>query len=109
MIRELTTETFKEAVASAKFAVVDCYGDFCFACELLEPTFNSIAQRVPGVEFMRINLTQNFETQMEMEIFDLPTILFYRDGEIVHQEIGSIDEDTFKAALGVMLYSSEQE
>lgn len=107
MIRELNSEIFKEAVASAPFVVVDCYGDFCFACELLEPTFNSIAERMPGVEFMRINLTQNFETQMELEIFDLPTILFYRNGEIVHKEIGSIDEETFKAALSAMLYSAE--
>lgn len=107
MIKELSSENFKESVANAPFAVVDCYGDFCFACELLEPTFNSIAERMPGVEFMRINLTQNFDIQMEMEIFDLPTILFYRNGELVIKEIGSIDEDTFKEALSLLLYPKE--
>lgn len=107
MIRELNSETFKEAAAASKFAVIDCYGDFCFACELLEPTFLSIAERMPGVDFMRINLTQNFDIQMELEIFDLPTILFYRNGELVHKEIGSIDEETFQSALAVMLYSKE--
>lgn len=107
MIRELNSGNFKEAVSSAPFAVVDCYGDFCFACELLEPTFNSIAERMPGVEFMRINLTQNFDIQMEMEIFDLPTILFYRNGELVIKEIGSIDEGTFKEALSLLLYPKE--
>lgn len=107
MIRELHSENFREAVAASKYAVVDCYGDFCFACELLEPTFNSIAERLPGVDFMRINLTQNFDIQMELEIFDLPTILFYRNGQIVHTEIGSIGEEEFKAALAVMLYAKE--
>lgn len=107
MMKELNSENFKEAVSSVPYVVVDCYGDFCFACELLEPTFNSIAERMPGVEFMRINLTQNFEVQMEMEIFDLPTILFYRNGELVIKEIGSIDEDTFKEALSLLLYPKE--
>ncbi len=107
MIRELTSATFKEAVASSHFAVVDCYGDFCFACELLEPVFNSIAERMPGIDFMRINLTTNFEIAEEMQIFDLPTILFYRDGELVVKDIGSIDEETFKSLLANMLYPEE--
>lgn len=107
MIKELNSANFKESISGVPYAVVDCYGDFCFACELLEPTFNSIAERMPGVEFMRINLTQNFEVQMEMEIFDLPTILFYRNGELVIKEIGSIDEDTFKEALSLLLYPKE--
>ena len=107
MIKELHSQNFKDAVSGVPFAVIDCYGDFCFACELLEPTFNSIAERMPGVEFMRINMTRNFDIQMEMEIFDLPTILFYRNGELVHKEIGSIDEDTFKNALSLMLYPKE--
>lgn len=104
MIRELTTETFKEAVAAADFAVVDCYGDFCFACELLDQLFRSLAERMPGVSFMRINLTQNFAIAEEMNIFDFPTILFYRDGEIIAKELGSIDEETFKNSLAKMLY-----
>lgn len=104
MIRELNTQTYHEALANAEFAVVDCYGDFCFACELLAPLFDSLAERMPGVSFMRINLTQNFETAEELQIFDFPTILFYHKGEIVAKEIGSIDEDTFKAALSTLLY-----
>lgn len=104
MIRELNTETFHEALAGAEFAVVDCYGDYCFACELLAPLFDSLAERMPGVSFLRINLTQNFETAEELQIFDFPTLLFCRRGEIVTKEIGSIDEDTFKAALSALLY-----
>lgn len=105
MIRELSTDTFKEAVTLVDFAVVDCYGDYCFACELLEPLYDSLAERMPGVSFMRINLTQNFDIAEEMNIFDFPTLLFYREGQIVAKEIGSIDEVTFKNALAKMLYA----
>lgn len=104
MIREVNTAAFKEQVPQAEFAVVDCYGDFCFACELLVPVFNALAEQMPGVSFLRINMTQNFDLAEEMQIFDLPTLLFYRKGELVCREIGSIDEDTFKGLLAKLLY-----
>ena len=104
MIRELNSQTFHDAVAGAEFAVVDCYGDFCFACELLAPLFDSLAERMPGISFRRINLTQNLETAEQLQIFDFPTVLFYHNGEMVVKEIGSIDEETFKTALSTLLY-----
>lgn len=105
MIRELNTETFKKTVAESEYAVIDCYGDFCYACELLAPVFDSFAGKMPGIDFCRINMTQNFDLAEEMQIFSLPTILFYRNGELVHTEIGSIDEEQFKSAFAELLYN----
>lgn len=109
MIRELNTETFHEMTENASYAVIDCYGDFCYACELLEPVFNGIAARMPGVEFGRINVTEHSEPADELQIFELPTILFCRNGERIARARGSIDEACFKEYLAKMLYGEPEE
>lgn len=104
MIRELDTKSFKEVIASSDYAVIDCYGDFCFACELLVPVFDGLAHKMPGIDFCRINLTQNFELAKEMQIFNFPTTLFYKKGELITSIIGSVDEETLLEAVAQILY-----
>lgn len=104
MIKELNTQSFKELVASSDYAVIDCYGDYCFACELLEPIFNGLASKMPGVEFGRINLSQNFDLAEEMQLFSMPTTLFYKKGELVTSVIGSVEEETLIEAVSQILY-----
>lgn len=104
MIKELNTNSFKEVVATADYAVIDCYGDCCFACELLAPVFDGLANKMPGVDFCKINLTQNFDLAEEMQIFSFPTTLFYKRGELVTSVIGSVEEETLIQAVSQILY-----
>lgn len=104
MIKELNTQSFKETVSSSEYAVIDCYGDYCFACELLAPIFDALASKMPGVDFCRINLSQNFELAEEMQIFSFPTTLFYKKGELVTSVIGSVEEETLIEAVSQILY-----
>lgn len=105
MIRELTSATFAEAIKEKEYVIVDCYGDFCFACELLEPVFDELADKMAGISFCQINLTHNFDLAESMELFDMPTILFYHNGELVEKAIGSIDIDTFKQYIAEVIYA----
>lgn len=104
MIKELNTNSFKEIVATTDYVVIDCYGDYCYACELLAPIFDGLACKMPGVEFCRINLTQNFDLAEELQIFDFPTTLFYKKGELVASVIGSVEEETLVEAVSRILY-----
>lgn len=104
MIKELNTATFHDAVKANEYVIVDFYGDFCYACELLEPVFNELAGSMGGIDFCRINLSQNMEIAEELQIFDMPTVNFYHHGEQINQFIGSVDMDYFKQVLSDYLY-----
>ena len=104
MIKELTSATFDDAIKENEYVIIDCYGDFCFACELLEPVYDSLAGKMPGISFCRINLTQNFDIAEKMQLFDMPTVLYYHNGELKVKSIGSIDEDTFKNFIDELIY-----
>lgn len=104
MIKELNTQSFKEVINSSEYAVIDCYGDFCFACELLAPVYDALAAKMPGIDFCRINLTQNFDLAEELQIFSFPTTLFYKNGELVTSVIGSVEENELIDAVSQILY-----
>lgn len=103
-MKELTGADFHKTVDTSDYLIVDCYGDFCFACELLEPVFNGLAAKMPGLSFARINLTENMEIAEELQIFNLPTLLYYRKGQLVTSSEGSMDERMLKEYVAQLLY-----
>lgn len=103
-IKELTSLKELEEYVKDGYAVIDCYGDFCAACVMLEPVFEAAAGDMQGIKFGRINLTQCFDVAEKFGIDAMPTILFFRNNEEVHRAIGSLDRDMLNAQFSVMLY-----
>ena len=101
---ELKSLSELEEYVSEGYAVIDCYGDFCAACVMLEPVFESAAGDMPGIKFGRVNLSQSMEVAEKFGIDAMPALLFFRDGVEVHRALGSMDRATLNEQFSVMLY-----
>lgn len=101
--QELDAAAFQE-MKKQPFAVIDCYGDACFACKLLEPIFDEVASKLPEIAFGRINLTRCGSAAEGLDIMAFPTLLFFRQGELVHRKTGSLEAAALMKEIGVMLY-----
>lgn len=107
--KELTSlEELKEYVKDG-YGVVDCYGDFCSACVMLEPIFEGAAGDMAAIRFGRINVSHCGEAASEYGIDAMPTVLFFRNGQEVHRMIGSADRETLNMHLSQMLYQQRGE
>ncbi len=102
-ILEGNTENF-DSLIDAPYAVVDCYGDFCAACVMLEPVYTAAASDMAFIRFSRVNITQYGEVAERFGINAMPTLLYFRSGELVTQSVGSIDRDELNRYLAEMLY-----
>lgn len=102
--RELTSLEELEDYTAKGYAVIDCYGDFCSACEMLKPVFENAAYDMAGIRFGEINVTGCAKVAEKYEIDALPTLLFFRDGKEVHRSIGSMDRETLNAEMSILLY-----
>lgn len=100
---ELTADQWK-SFTQADFAVMDCYGDHCAACVMLTPVFDAAADELPGVAFGRINISDHPGVADHFGITAIPTVLFFRRGEKVHEAIGSMDRAQLLAEVAKMLY-----
>ncbi len=102
-VKELTSELFHDFVKD-EYAIVDCYGEFCSACVMLEPIYEEVAAGLCGISFGKINLSFFNDVAEEYGISALPTILFFRGGTLVNTVVGCVEKDELTELVAQLLY-----
>ena len=103
MVKELKGTEWKE-FSKAEYAIIDCYGENCFACVLLAPVFDAAADELAGLNFGRVNISFDGDIAEAFGIDSMPTLLFFRNGEMVDKVIGSIDSEELAEHISKLLY-----
>lgn len=103
MVKELKNTEWK-SFSKAEYAVIDCYGENCFACVLLEPIFDAAADELTGISFGRVNITFEPDIADTYGIDSMPTLLFFRKGELVNRVIGSMESEDLISEISKLLY-----
>lgn len=100
---EANTENF-DNIMNSDYAVVDCYGDYCAACVMLEPVYTEAANEMSFINFARVNVSNYPEIAERFGINAIPHLLFFRKGKLVNQASGSMDRETLNLHISKMLY-----
>lgn len=103
---ELNNKSWK-AFSQSDYAVIDCYGDQCVACVILEPVFDAIADELHEISFGRINISHCEDIANAYQIAAMPTLLYFRNGELVGRTAGSMEKEELLKNLSKLLYSDE--
>lgn len=74
------------------------------ACVMLEPSYVGAANDMPFVRFIQINVHRYVEITERYGIMGMPALLFFRNGEVVDQAIGSMGREGLDGRLAQMLY-----
>ena len=101
---ELKGSEWKDFIAENEYAVIDCYGDGCVACVMLEPVYDGVADTLSGVAFGRINITHHPEIAGTYGITAMPTLLYFRRGEKVFEGCGSMEREQLLGEVSRLLY-----
>jgi len=102
---ELTDQSFEQFVNKYPKVVVDCWAPWCGPCRMLSPTIDSIAKDMKGkIAFGKVNTDDNFGVSSKFKVMSIPTLLFFKDGQLVDQMVGAaprpVVEHTIRKALG---------
>lgn len=89
-VETLTSETYEQAVGTPGLLIVDFWAPGCPPCVALAPVFEQAATRHPDVRFAKVNAEAEPDVAFEAMISAVPTLLVYRDGEVVHEEVGGL-------------------
>ena len=97
MALELTDQNFKETVLDSDMvALVDFWAEWCGPCRMIGPMVEELANEYAGKAVIgKVNVDHNSQTATTYGIRSIPTILFFKGGEIVDKQIGAAS----KAAL----------
>ena len=72
-----------------KPALVDFWAEWCQPCKMLAPTIEEIAGEYDGrIVVSKLNVDDNPDTATKFGIRGIPTLLLFKDGQVVQQMVG---------------------
>ena len=100
---ELTKDNFDEVISSG-VALVDFWAPWCGPCRMIAPVIEELAEDYDGkAKICKVNTDEQQEIAVKFGIRSIPTILFFKDGEIVDQMVGAAGKDVFAQKLDALL------
>ena len=100
---ELTDKTYDEAVSTG-VVMVDYHAKWCGPCRAMGPAIDNIAAKYEGrATIAKINTDENQETAVKNGIRSIPTIIFYKDGNVMKTLMGSQSEATLADTLNELI------
>lgn len=106
MAKEITDANFEEQIIkSGKPALIDFWAVWCGPCKMIEPIIEELAERYKDRAVVgKMNVDENYNVPVQYGIRAIPTILFFKDGEVVDRVVGVVPaavlEDKLKKLIG---------
>lgn len=100
----ITTENFESYKNGELPLVVDLWATWCGPCRALAPTIAALAKDYEGkIVIGKCDIEENDDVALEYGVRNIPTILFFKNGELVDRFVGAASktvlDEKFKALL----------
>lgn len=104
MALEFTDENIKEIINSGKPVVIDFWAEWCGPCRMVGPLVEELAKEYDGkVVIGKMDVDNNVDTPNEYGIRNIPTILFFKDGQLVDKQVGATQKSALTAKVEALL------
>jgi thioredoxin 1 len=94
-LSEINDANFKTETASG-IVLVDCWAEWCGPCRMVAPVLDELSTEMNDVKIMKLNVDFNQKTAQELGIQSIPTLLLYKNGELVDKAIGALPKPQIK-------------
>ena len=105
MALEITDATFDETVLkSDKPVVVDFWAAWCGPCRMVGPIIDQISEEYEGKAVVgKVDVDANQQFAAKFGIRNIPTVLVFKDGEIVNRQVGVSPKKVYAEAIDAVL------
>ncbi|MFQ5837633.1 MAG: thioredoxin [Thermoplasmata archaeon] len=101
---EVSDDELEELVKKESRVVVDFWAPWCQPCRVISPIVEELAtQYEDGVTFAKLNIDDNPRSPANYGIMGVPTLLFFKEGELVDRIVGVVPRSKIEAVLGKIL------
>jgi thioredoxin 1 len=102
---DVTDSTFQEEVVESNLPVlVDFWASWCGPCRMLGPVIEDLAVELSGkAKVAKINVDENPQLCSQFNIRSIPTLLIFKNGQVVDGLIGAASKTIIAEKLGKYL------
>jgi thioredoxin 1 len=96
----ITDADIDDAVKKYNTIVVDCWAPWCGPCRMVAPVIEELAKEMQGsIVFGKLNVDENPATSTKHQIMSIPTLLVFKNGNLVDRLVGAYPKEELKRKL----------
>jgi thioredoxin 1 len=96
---KLNSDNFEDFKNSG-LALVDIYASWCGPCKVISPIIDELSDEYRGkVTFGKLDADENTEIVQQLGVRNIPTLLLYKDGELIEKSTGAITKIKLKELI----------
>ena len=104
MAKVATNTNFDDLLQDGKLVIVDFWATWCGPCRMLSPLLDEVEEEMADkVTVVKVNVDDADEIAMRYRIMNIPTLLFFKSGQLVDKTVGAMPKnvlvDKIKANL----------
>ncbi|MCK0203354.1 thioredoxin [Ornithobacterium rhinotracheale] len=94
MALEITDNNINEVLSSELPVMVDFWAEWCGPCRMIAPTVDEISREFEGKAVVgKVNVDNNPDAAAQYGIRNIPTILFFKGGQVVDKVVGVVPKE----------------
>lgn len=96
----ITDADIDENAKKYQMLVIDCWAPWCGPCRMVHPVIEELAKEMQGkIVFGKLNVDENQMTTVKHQIMSIPTLLVFKNGNLVDRIIGAMPKEMLKQKL----------
>lgn len=100
MALEITAANFDEVLNTDQPVLVDFWAEWCGPCRMVGPVVEELANDYEGKAVVgKLNVDTEGEIAMRYGVRNIPTLLVFKNGEIVDKQVGACPKNVLAAKL----------
>ncbi len=104
MAKVITNENIAEILASPQPVVIDFWATWCGPCRMLAPTVEKVAEEYEGKAIVaKCNVDDCEDISIKYGIRNIPTLLFFKNGELADRTVGVVSEQDLKSKIDKLI------